>query len=192
MVRGLNGSDMSQRIHIFGASGSGTSTLGRALATEWGTQFFDTDDFFWEPTDPPFVTKRRIEDRLTLMQQMFLPRRDWVLCGSLMGWGDRVIPHFDLVVFLYLDPGIRLARLRAREIWRYGAEALEPGGSQYREHQAFLDWASSYDDPNFGGRSLHAHRAWLQGLPCPVLELDAACPTSDMVTAVNQKIAQKA
>lgn len=176
---------MQYRIHIFGASASGTSTLGRALAAELGTQSFDTDDFFWEPTDPPFTKKRRVESRLDLMQQMFLPRRDWVLSGSLMGWGDSLVPHFDLVVFLHLDPSVRLARLRGREIRRYGAAALQPGGSQYREYRAFLEWAKGYDDPNFGGRSLHGHRAWLETLTCPVLELDSDRPVADLVAAVT-------
>lgn len=45
-------------IHIFGASGSGTSTLGRAVAAGLGWRFLDTDDFFWLPTDPPFTTPR--------------------------------------------------------------------------------------------------------------------------------------
>jgi adenylate kinase family enzyme len=41
------------RIHIFGASGSGTSTFGRALAAELSIRFFDADDYYWLDTDPP-------------------------------------------------------------------------------------------------------------------------------------------
>jgi adenylate kinase family enzyme len=36
------------RVHIFGASGSGTTTLGRTLAERLGVRFFDGDDYFWE------------------------------------------------------------------------------------------------------------------------------------------------
>ena len=39
-----------QRIHILGASGSGTTTLGRALAERLQCRHFDTDDYFWLPT----------------------------------------------------------------------------------------------------------------------------------------------
>ncbi len=43
-------------VHIFGGAGSGTSTLGRAIAAEYGCFFMDTDDYFWMPTDPPQTT----------------------------------------------------------------------------------------------------------------------------------------
>ena len=41
---------MKNVIHIYGASGSGTSTLGRKLSEELGYKFMDTDDYFWFPT----------------------------------------------------------------------------------------------------------------------------------------------
>ena len=34
----------------------------------------------------------------------------WVISGSLLSWGLEVADRFDLVVFLYLDPEIRMAR----------------------------------------------------------------------------------
>jgi len=46
------------RIHITGASGSGTTTLGIALAKKYGIKHFDTDYFYWEKTTVPFAKKR--------------------------------------------------------------------------------------------------------------------------------------
>ena len=46
------------RTLITGASGSGTSTLARSVAARLGIAVFDTDDYFWLPTSPPFVSKR--------------------------------------------------------------------------------------------------------------------------------------
>lgn len=40
---------MKNVIHIFGASGAGTSTLGRKICAELGYRFMDTDDYFWLP-----------------------------------------------------------------------------------------------------------------------------------------------
>ncbi|WP_228410094.1 shikimate kinase [Chryseobacterium viscerum] len=34
------------KIHIFGASGSGVTTLGKALSEELNLEYFDSDDFF--------------------------------------------------------------------------------------------------------------------------------------------------
>src|SRR5690349_3503998 len=100
-------------IHITGASGSGVSTLGAALAERLGAPQFDVDDFFWMPTDPPFTDKRPVAERLALLEERLVGDR-WVLSGSLVGWGDPLTRRFDLVVFLYTPADIRMARLRAR------------------------------------------------------------------------------
>ncbi len=55
-------------IHIYGASGSGTSTLGRYLGDKLGYFFMDTDDYFWLPTDPPYTKKRDKALRLEMMK----------------------------------------------------------------------------------------------------------------------------
>ena len=43
---------MKNVIHIYGASGSGITTLGRKISEELGYKFMDTDDYFWLPTNP--------------------------------------------------------------------------------------------------------------------------------------------
>jgi adenylate kinase family enzyme len=108
------------RIHITGASGAGVTTLGRALGGSLAIPHHDTDDYFWLPTCPPYRDKRDIGDRLWLMREVFLDRADWILSGSLDGWGDPLILYFDLVVFLYVPTEIRLQRLRSREATRFG------------------------------------------------------------------------
>lgn len=175
------------RVHITGASASGTTTMGRALASAWAVPCHDTDDYFWQPSTPPYHQKRPVEDRLALMQTMFLARPAWVLTGSLMGWGDPLITQFDLVVFLTLDPEVRLARLAARELRRPDADKLRPGGTMHDEHQAFLRWASRYDEPSFSGRSRVRHEEWIGTLPCPVLRLDSSDPVASLVEAVDQR-----
>lgn len=52
---------MKQAIHIYGASGSGTSTLGKKISEELGYRFLDSDDYFWLPTDPRFIKVRNID-----------------------------------------------------------------------------------------------------------------------------------
>ena len=163
------------RVHVVGASSSGTTTLGAALARRLGGAHLDTDNYFWAPTDPPFTTRRPPEDRVALMEADLAGQDAWVISGSLMGWGDVFVPRFDLVVFLYVPPQARIARLMAREVERYGQEVL-PGGRMHEAHLAFVEWARGYDRPGFEGRSLERHRAWLAGLTCPVLEI-AGTPT---------------
>lgn len=174
---------MSFRIHITGASGSGTSTLARALANRLASQAFDTDDFYWEPTDPPFLMKRTIAERIALMEAMFLPRSDWVLSGSLHTWGAPAMARVSHVIFLTLAPPQRLARLRMRERRRFG-DRIAPGGDLEAAHRGFLDWAMRYDDPQTEGRSRDAHERWLSTLDVPVIRVDGARPVSEIADRV--------
>lgn len=171
---------MGLRIHVLGASGSGTSTLARNLAKAFDSQCFDTDDFFWLPTDPPFRDKRPIEARLALMDQLFLPRGDWILSGSFAGWGDPIIPRLTHVIFLSMPTGPRLARLRKRERLRAGATHLKTAEARAAQ-KAFLEWAAGYDDAEFTGRSRARHEVWLAALACPVVRIDASRPEAEVL-----------
>jgi adenylate kinase family enzyme len=53
-----------KRIHILGASGSGTTTLGANLALRYRIKYLDTDSFFWIRSRVPFTEKRPVEERL--------------------------------------------------------------------------------------------------------------------------------
>jgi adenylate kinase family enzyme len=178
------------RIHITGASGSGATSLGRALAHAMAIPHHDTDDYFWQPTIPPYQHKREIVDRLRLMHEMFVPRADWVLSGSLESWGNPIVSHFDLVVFLTTPTTIRLQRLRAREAAHFGADAVAPGGWRNAACEEFIEWASRYDHGDREGRSLAKHQAWLATLPCPVLRLDGSRPLSELATEVQACLAR--
>jgi adenylate kinase family enzyme len=179
------------RNHIMGASGAGVTSLGRALADALASTHHDSDDYFWKPTIPPYREKRVIADRLRLMHEMFLQRADWVLTGSLEGWGDPILPFFDLVVFLFTPTGLRLERLRAREARHFGIEAIAPGGWRHREFSEFIEWASQYEDGRRVGRNLARHEQWLASLRCSVLRLDGAQSTAVLVEDVVRKRARQ-
>jgi adenylate kinase family enzyme len=172
------------RIHIMGASGAGVTSLGRALADALAAPHHDTDDYFWLPTTPPYREKREVAERLRLMHEMFLPRPDWVLSGSLDGWGSSIVPLLDLVIFVYVPTAIRLERLRAREAVHFGADAVAPGGWRHQETEEFVEWASHYDDGSREGRNLARHQAWLEALQCRLIRLDGTRPIPDLVGKV--------
>ncbi|MDN5005168.1 hypothetical protein ACFQZO_30385 [Bradyrhizobium sp. GCM10027634] len=171
----------SRRIHLMGASGSGVTTLGRALAARLALPHHDSDDYFWLPTAPPYQTTRPAADRLRLMREMFLPRLDWVLSGTVTGWDDGLVPSFDLVVFVTTPRELRLQRLRAREAAHFGADAVARGGWRHDETESFVEWASHYEAGDREGRSLPKDEAWLAGLPCPIVRIDGSRPISDLV-----------
>jgi adenylate kinase family enzyme len=179
------------RIHITGASGAGVTTLGRALASRLAFPHHDSDDYFWLPTNPPYRERRPRADRLRLAQEMFVDRGDWVLTGSLDGWGDPLMPLFDLVVYLHTSTEVRLARLRERETRHFGTDACGPGGWRHAETEEFIDWAAHYEDGTREGRSQAKHEAWLARLTCPVLRLDGTEPTVSLVDAVIAQLADR-
>jgi len=72
-------------IHILGASGSGTTTLGQALEQKHGYKWLDTDHFFWFPTEPPFIASRPREERIPLMAASIEDNPKCVISGSLCG-----------------------------------------------------------------------------------------------------------
>ena len=177
------------RVHILGASGSGTTTLAAALAARLGVPHLDTDDFFWLPTEPKFEAIRPREERQALLGDALARPGGWVLSGSLCGWGDVFIPLFDLVVFIYLPPEIRMARLAEREAGRYGAAAIAPGGAHHGKYAAFMAWAGAYETGSVE-RNRTMHEQWLQALRCAVLRLTTVAPVTEHVAQVVAHIAQ--
>lgn len=172
------------RVHIVGASGSGTTTLGRALARQLACPHFDTDDFFWLPSEPPLQHIRDRAERRALLGAELTRHPGWVLSGSLCGWGDLFIPLFERVVFLGVPTDIRLGRLRERERHRYGA-AIAAGGPQHATYETFMTWAAGYDDGiDIPDCSRRLHEEWLAALPCPVERFMDAGSTEDRVETI--------
>lgn len=175
---------MAQRVHILGASGCGVTTLGRAIADAAAWPYYDTDDFYWLPTDPPYRLKRPPGERLERLLDAVLTSERWVLGGALDGWGDALIPRFDLVVFIEAPTDVRLGRLSTRERKRFGAR-IEPGGDMHTHHGRFMDWAQTYETRAIsGGRSRARHEAWLAQVSGRVLRLDATRALPDLCADV--------
>ena len=170
-------------IHIFGASGSGTTSLGAALGARLGIKHLDTDDYYWQLTDPPFMAKHPPEDRIRNIQADTQGLSAWILSGSLCSWGDPLLPRFRLAVFLTLDPGIRMLRLGEREQLRYG-DRIKPAGDMYEEHLKFMAWAESYDTAKAPVRSLSLHTQWMKNLSCPIIRLDSVEPMEKLVEKI--------
>ena len=172
-----------RRIHITGASGSGTTTLGEALAAKTGAKHLDADDFAWAPSEPPFVHRREPAERTALFQAAIAGVERWVLSGSVLRWGDELMPFFDLVVFLHIPQDVRIARLTVRERTRYG-DKIDLGGSQYESNRFFMAASQGYENGSYPIQNLVNARAWLGRLPCPVLEIEGAVSLDESLAAV--------
>jgi hypothetical protein len=159
------------------------TTLGAALAERLGLPHEDADAFFWVPTQPPFITCRPADERLVLLQQRLPATGHWVFTGSAIRWATLLEPYYDMIVFLRLDPKMRLERLKGREILRYGAR-IEGEGDMVAASAEFLEWAASYDTAGLEHYGLATHETWLADQQAALLRLDSAMPVQDLVSAV--------
>lgn len=161
------------KIMIMGASGAGATTLGNHFVKN-NTRFLhlDSDDYFWEKTDPPFQEARISDERNLLFETDFYSQENVVVTGSIFRWKTNYKDLFDLVVLLYIPQKIRLQRLAEREISRYGNKILfdEKLNAKYK---AFLAWAAEYDlEENTTSRSFKQQKQWLTEVECTTLFLD--------------------
>jgi adenylate kinase family enzyme len=170
-------------IHVYGASGSGTSTLGEEINKRYGYYHMDTDDYYWLPTDPRFREKREIKERLLLMKQDIKAHEAVVITGSLVGWGDELIPYFDLAIRVVTDKNVRLERIYKREKERFGSR-IESGGDMYEQHLEFMRWAGQYDTGDITMRSKANHDEWQKQLMCRQIEVDGVRPVAEIVNAI--------
>ena len=162
---------------ITGASGSGTTTLGRALSARLSIPFLDADDYYWLRTNPPYTEKRDPVVRLRLIIADLLKASSAIVAGCVRSWGAELEDAFSLIVFLTLDAKIRVTRLREREMAQLG-----------RVDEQFLEWAAQYDAGRMPGRSRALHEKWLSERSCPVLRLDGDLSVAERVALVTEAI----
>ncbi len=178
---------MKNIIHIYGASGSGTSTLGRKICDEWNYKFMDTDDYFWIPTDPKYTIRRNVEECLSLMKKDIKESKNIVISGSLVDWGDELISLFTLAIRVVTDTDIRIERIRKREKQKFG-DRIQLGGDMYKQHQDFLTWAANYDTGDMTMRSKAKHDEWQKLLQCELIVIDGANTLEENLKKVKKAL----
>lgn len=159
------------KILLFGASGSGTTTLGKEIAKRTDFKHLDADDYYWKKTCPPFQEKIPLAVRNENLKTDFKKIKHAVVSGSLLRWGKEWETAFDWAIFIRLENAIRMERLKKRETARYGEKLLTDKKIQ-QHSRAFLTWADQYENPSFDGRSLKLHNHWIGLLDCKVLRLN--------------------
>lgn len=174
-------------IHVYGASGSGTSTFGRKICDELGFIFMDTDDYFWLAQ---YTVKRNKEERLALMKKDIDKADNVVISGSLVDWGDELIPLFTLAIRLETAADIRIERIKNREKAKFG-NRISPGGDMYKAHLEFLEWAKAYDTGSVNIRSKAKHDEWEKKLQCKLIFLNGADDLTYNFTIIKNALEYK-
>jgi adenylate kinase family enzyme len=175
------------KVHIMGASCAGSTTLGNALSAKTGFPYFDTDQYFWEPSAIPFTIKRNPKKRINMLNEDIALHDHYIIGGSLVNWGNDWLTAFNLIVFLYVPPQIRMQRLKDREFERYG-HVIYTDPARIKEYQRFLEWAEAYDTNAISGRTLQVHEDWLSRVDCPVLRITGDTSIQERIDLVISQI----
>ena len=100
-----------------------------------------------------------------MMKKDILHSDKVVISGSLVDWGDDLIPYFTLAVRVVTDKNIRIERLKEREKKHFGSH-IEIGGDMYQNHVESIEWAAAYDAGDIDMRSKLKHDQWQKLLKC--------------------------
>lgn len=176
------------KINIFGASGTGVTTMGKRLADTLKVPYLDSDDYFWENTEPPFTSRRNPQERNQMIRNELLMTNDWILGGSVIDWGNNVFPDFDLVIFLYLPNNLRIERLKKRELELYG-DVIYTNSTRREQFKKFINWAADYDNnAGIANRTLYAHEKWISNLNLPIIRLVGDLTTQERIKLTMDKL----
>lgn len=180
--------NIDHRVYIIGASGTGKTTLAKAIAKKLKCVHLDSDDFYHYPTDPPYSKQRTPEERAQLLSVALEPHSSWVLSGGAGTWDPPVKLDFTLAIFLYLSPEVRLERLRSRESELHGARILK-GGDMEAIHGEFMNWTKGYDDgKSEGTNTLPVHLDFIDSVKSEVLRLEKSQTTDEQLHLVLMKL----
>lgn len=193
----MNNKYPGAKILLTGGSGTGTSSLGKLVAKYYGIPWFDLDDFYWKPIEPRFTVKRNPLEREYLLWEATQKSLNWVISGTLLYWGNFILPLIDLVVFLIVPTQERNTRIIAREIDLFGEEELfSAKGSRKELFKNFINWTNRYDyaDSIDHANKLHdfwsreLHEKWLLKLSCPILRIEGCQSNLERLQLILNKL----
>lgn len=105
------------KIHIIGCSGSGKTYLATALAKKYNIPHFDLDDIQWDNNAEGYGTKRPLEERNALLQEV-LNNNEWVIEGVYYAWVQQSFDEADKIYVLDMPRYLYKSRIIMRSIKR--------------------------------------------------------------------------
>ncbi|MBQ4121814.1 MAG: DNA topology modulation protein FlaR [Clostridia bacterium] len=105
------------KIHIIGCSGSGKTYLANALAKKYNIPHFDLDDIQWDNNAEGYGTKRPLEERNALLQEI-LNNNEWVIEGVYYAWVQQSFDEADIIYVLDMPRYLYKSRIIIRSIKR--------------------------------------------------------------------------
>lgn len=105
------------KIHIIGCSGSGKTYLANALSKKYNIPHFDLDDIQWDNTAREYGTKRPLDERKALLQEV-LSNDAWIIEGVYYSWVQQSFDEADKIYVLDMPRYLYKSRIIIRSVKR--------------------------------------------------------------------------
>lgn len=150
-------------IIVFGANGSGKTTVGRELARILKYKHMDIEDYCFKKSRIPYTAERPREECINLMLADIEKHRSFVLSAVTGEFSEAVESFYKLGVYILTPFELRMKRLEQRIYDQHG-ERIRKGGDMYEQHVKFIEFAAS--------RSAERIERWAKTLACPIIRID--------------------
>jgi len=150
-------------IIVFGANGSGKSTIGSELARILNFKHMDIEEYCFKESEIPYTNARSHEEYIELMLADIERYRLFVVSAVIGDLCEKISSFYKLAVFLFASIEVRMKRIEQRENNKFGNRVRE-GGDRHEQHLKFINFAAS--------RDLTKIDAWKKTLTCPIINID--------------------
>ncbi len=154
-------------IHVMGASGAGTSTIGEFLGEKLGFDVIESDFYKWEQTIPEFQVMRPIEESNKLLIDRINSSKNLIISGSLHS-NPVTFDYIDLIVYLKCPTYVRMRRIKRRDKEK-GRNSLKQKGEVRENFLGFLYLARHYNSLGLDKRSKASQKWVIDNCHAPVI-----------------------
>ena len=134
------------KIHIIGCSGSGKTYLANALSQKYKIPHFDLDDIQWDNKTQEYGTKRPVEERKLLLQEL-LCNDAWIIEGVYHSWVQKSFDEADSIYVLDMPGYLCKFRIIMRAIKRK-LGILQGKRETIKSVYNLLKWTKSFQSKN--------------------------------------------
>lgn len=178
------------KLFIYGASGSGVTSIANELSNKFDIPNLDSDDVFWKETNPPYTDVNELYTQYSLFSDFISSNSNWIISGSNLFWQSLISKEAKVIIFVELDDEIRMDRTKRREEIKYGERILF-GGDMYNTHMEFMSWSKRYSSSNDPHFCLKRHLEWYEGFTKKKLRIDNSQPMHETMKEVLKFIEEK-
>jgi len=151
-------------IIVFGANGTGKTTLGRELARILDFKHIDHEEYCFEESDIPYTVTRPREIYEALILDDIEKYRSFVITACTGDFDEKITQFYKFGVYMTASFETRMQRIKQREYDKFGERVLF-GGDMYEQTLKFHSFVAS--------RSLYKIEKWSRTLTCPVIRINA-------------------